>query len=248
MNRRKFFKFLGIGAATAVAPNMLAEIKSETYPECNGGNITLKMLQDAYAKAKINPPNKLLVCLDGIKIYEEPKHGYDYSIGVDVGNGLNTSSCISVMRKGLVNEPDVQAAEFVSGTHTPSSLVPVIAAIAEKYGVGCTDPRGPLLVIEQVSSSGDVTQHQLKLMGFTRFYEFVQYRKNRPLATKSGWYSNVRSRPILMARFNDAVSSGKYQPKSSSLTGNTEEVRGNPRFMAAALSYIGLNGMRNSNV
>lgn len=244
MNRRKFFKFLGIGAATAaVAPKALAEFKSETYPESNGGDITLKMLQDTFAHTI--RPSTMLVSLDGLTVYEEPKRGYDYSIGVDVGNGLNTSSCISVMRKGRGDEPDVQAAEFVSGTHTPSSLVPVIAAIAEKYGNACIDPRGPLLVIEQVASAGDTTQHQLKILAFTRFYEFVQYRENRLPALKDGWYSNKRSRPMLVARFSEAVSNGWYQPRSSSLTGNTEEVRGIPRFMAAALSYIGLIGSRN---
>lgn len=49
MNRRTFFKFLGVGAATAVvAPEVLAEKTPEVYPESNGGQITLKMLQDAY--------------------------------------------------------------------------------------------------------------------------------------------------------------------------------------------------------
>jgi hypothetical protein len=55
MNRRSFFKFLGIGAATAVvAPKMLAEKTHEVYPESNGGQITLKMLQDAYGQTLLN--------------------------------------------------------------------------------------------------------------------------------------------------------------------------------------------------
>ena len=55
MNRRSFFKFLGIGAATAaVAPKMLAEKTHEVYPESNGGQITLKMLQDAYEQTLLN--------------------------------------------------------------------------------------------------------------------------------------------------------------------------------------------------
>ena len=51
MDRRTFFKFLGVGQATAVvAPEVLAEKTPEVYPESNGGQITLKMLQDAYGK------------------------------------------------------------------------------------------------------------------------------------------------------------------------------------------------------
>ena len=57
MNRRGFLKFLGIGAATAaVAPAILAEKTSEVYPESNGGQITLKMLQDAYGQTLLNFP------------------------------------------------------------------------------------------------------------------------------------------------------------------------------------------------
>ena len=53
MNRRSFLKFLGISAATAaVAPKILAEPTPEVYPESNAGQITLKMLQDAYAQTK----------------------------------------------------------------------------------------------------------------------------------------------------------------------------------------------------
>ena len=56
MNRRGFLKFLGIGAATAaIAPKILAEKTPEVYPESNAGQITLKMLQDAYAKTVIPP-------------------------------------------------------------------------------------------------------------------------------------------------------------------------------------------------
>lgn len=57
MDRRTFFKFLGVGAATAVvAPEVLAEKTPEVYPESNGGQITLKMLQDAYGKTLLNFP------------------------------------------------------------------------------------------------------------------------------------------------------------------------------------------------
>ena len=60
MNRRGFLKFLGIGAATAaVAPAILAEKTPEVYPESNGGQITFKMLQDAYAQTV--QPTKILM-------------------------------------------------------------------------------------------------------------------------------------------------------------------------------------------
>lgn len=55
MNRRSFLKFLGIGTATAaVAPAILAEKTPEVYPESNSGQLTLKMLQDAYGQTLLN--------------------------------------------------------------------------------------------------------------------------------------------------------------------------------------------------
>ena len=74
MNRRSFFKFLGIGAATAaVAPKVLADIK----------------------------PSKVWYTADEWKweplvTWEEPRSKADYSIGVCVGDGLrdSTPTCI----------------------------------------------------------------------------------------------------------------------------------------------------------
>jgi hypothetical protein len=52
MKRRDFFKFLGIGAATAVvAPKVLMAPTPEVYPETSGGQITFEMLHKAYVQA-----------------------------------------------------------------------------------------------------------------------------------------------------------------------------------------------------
>ena|ERR1700677_1851823 len=49
MNRRSFFKWIGVGTVTAaVAPKLLAEHTPEFYPESNYP-ITLDMLQKSYA-------------------------------------------------------------------------------------------------------------------------------------------------------------------------------------------------------
>lgn len=232
MDRRRFLRFLGIGAATAaVTPKFLAETEKVAEYTC-----------DDWLWEPLHKPS---TGLDGFIIYEEPMCGYDYSIGVDTGNGFNSPSCISVMRKGKDSEPDVQAAEFVSEKHNSASLVPVVAAIARKYGVACKDQRGPMIVIEQIASAGDTTQHQLKLMGFTRFFQMMEYRSDKPKRSREGWYSNAWSHPILMTRFTEAVLNGDYHPKSSELISDvavalTKELPENSRFTAASLSYIGL--------
>ena len=95
MNRRSFFKFLCIGATTAaVAPKMLA--KSTKIPTTT---------QEWRWKNEWGP----------LVTWQEPKGSADYSIGVEVGSGLehHSPSCISVMRMGGIGEPDPQVAEFI---------------------------------------------------------------------------------------------------------------------------------------
>jgi hypothetical protein len=222
MNRRSFFKFLGIGAATAaVAPKMLADKPKYTI------GIDTAIGND---RTVVDWDRKNLT------VFEEPRGKADYSIGVVVGNGLRNStypSVVSVMRKGNGDEPDVQVAEYVSYEIPPSYLAYVIADMARRYVEVCTDPRGPMLVIEQVESFGDLVQHQLKQMGFKRFFT----TKTAMWKEKEGWYCTRLSKPIITSRFEYAVESGWYKPKSSRLG----KISNKPAFMAAAQSYIGLN-------
>ena len=218
MNRRSFFKFLGIGAATAVvAPKVLeaSEPKPTNHKETWIGT-------------------------DLLITYEESCKGNDYSIGVYTGYGLNNSdpSCVSVVRKGKGNEPDVQVAEYVSSKISPYELADKVAYIANIYKKWCVDPRGPIIVIEQMICPGDLVQEQLKIMGFTRFYE-MKTTKNPP-RTRSGWYSTSYSKPIIISRFNDAVDTGWYKPKSARLVESMAlQNTDSPYFMAAAQAYMG---------
>jgi len=242
MDRRSFFKFLGIGAvAAAVAPKILAEQTPEVYPEASAP-ITFEMLQRAYGETLRFPRGN-----HGLTVYEEPLAGYDNSIGVDVGSGFGYSpTCVSVMRKGNESEPDIQVAELVSNRLNPSQIAPIVASIAWRYGEKCKDHRGPMLVIEQISSPGDLCQNQLKIMGFTRFYSMKKYTPMKTKTVKDGWYSTTWSLPVLMSRFEGAVKDGWYKPKSDRLKfgiGNPETtIRNDSIVRSAAQSYIGLNG------
>ena len=225
MNRRSFFKWLGIGTTAAiVVPKLLADSTKE-----------LNATQDWIWKNEWGP----------LVTWQEPKGSADYSIGVEVGSGLehHSPSCISVMRMGGIGEPDRQVAEFTSTTITPPDLTLIVAQIARKYSANCTDPRGPLLVIEQVRGYGDVVQNQLKIMGFTRFFVTTKYRLNNPPMKKDGWYTTAFSAPILANRFSTAIRTGWYKPRSVHLNEiankSEREMLSNSHIMAAAQSYAG---------
>ena len=216
MNRRSFFKFLGIGAATAaVAPKVVALMSNE---------------EDFFTS------------LDGkLSVFEKARKGYDYSIGVETGNGVGTPSVFSVMRIGNENEPCVQVAEYMSHDEIQMDFAENIRKVSYLYQAVCKDLRGPMLVIEQISVPGDTVQAQLKIMGLTRFYKAV----NSKGIKRDGWYSTKFSGPIMMDRFKAAVKEGWYNPKSVKLTRYdsmrvpNKELRSNPYFMAAAQSYVG---------
>jgi hypothetical protein len=220
MNRRSFFKFLGIGAsAVAVAPKIMAVEQWFTFNKPLKGNLT---------------------------VFETPRKGYDYSIGVEEGF---EESCFSIMRIGKSNEPCVQVAEYMAHRIYPTEFTYDIARVTKEYGVVCNDPRGPLLVIEQVSAPGDITQNQLKIMGFTRFFKVAGNTKDKNGKSvpwnRDGWYTTKFSGPIMIGRFKEAVRNGWYKPKSVKLTRYdsmrvpNNELRSNACFMAAAQSYVG---------
>lgn len=224
MNRRSFFKFLGIGAATAaVAPKMLADTSDPVY----AGPHLIR--------------GKWLPSLEGkLTIFNNPrKEGYDYSIGVETGNGIDTPSVFSVMRMGTGDEPCVQVAEYTSHNPTPAQFAHDIAKVAKFYGSVCIDPRGPMLVIEQISDPGDTIQAMMKIMGFTRFFKAV----NSNGIKRDGWYTTRFSGPIMMDRFVEAVRLGWYKPQSIQLGGDLT-VAGGTKYptawvRAAAQSYVG---------
>jgi hypothetical protein len=241
MNRRGFFKFLGVGAAAIVAPKVLAS---------EPGNINWKgvfrelppeqsLKEDFERKVKCI---KSYLSQNGIlTIFENPHKGCDYTIGIVTGNEINSPSCFSVMRVGKGDEPSVQVAEYVCNNCSSGKLVSYITYVSKQY-MG-NDSKGPLLVIEQVSSPGDCVQAMLKIMGFSRFYST---RRSNSERRKEGWYTTKSSAPIIMGTFTEAVKNGWYKPNSEQvkqcLGKIDEELRYNPYFMAAAQSYIGAKG------
>lgn len=200
--------------------------------------------------------------LDKLFVYELPKQGRDYSIGIDTADGLGKEEddrcVINVTLSAKGNYPDIQVAEFVSNRINPPQTVGFAAALAAWYGPFCRDSRGAKFCIEQRERPGDDCQLQLKLMGFTFQHVMTRYDDKNPKegkGQKEGWYSNAWSVPFLMNRFVDAVTNGWYKPNSRwlvaelqglerkiSATGRTklehQSGKHDDRVRAAAHAYI----------
>lgn len=158
---------------------------------------------------------------DKLLVFEEPKDGRDYTIGIDTADGLNKEDedravCnVTLSAKG--NHPDIQVAELSSLRINPPQMVGFAAALGAWYGKKCRDQRGAKFVIEQRMKPGDDCQHQLKLMGFSFHHIMIRYDKKKVKeneGNQEGWLSNAWSVPLLTHNFVDAINNGWYKPNS----------------------------------
>lgn len=160
------------------------------------------------------------LALDRLIVFEEPKPGRQYAIGIDTADGLDNveeeRSALEVTLAAKGNNPDIQVAEFTSRRINPAQMVGFAAAIGAWYGQKCRDPRGVKWCIEQRARPGDDCQHQLKIMGFLWHHKMIRYdgAKVKEEGFREGWYSSEWSVPFLMNRFSESINNGWYKPNS----------------------------------
>jgi len=195
-------------------------------------------------------------------VWESPKQGRDYSIGIDTADGLNKPdedrTVINVTQSATGNHPDVQCAELASLRINPPQAVGFAAALGAWYGQKCRDPRGAKFCIEQRERPGDDCQLQLKMMGFLFQHVMIRYDGKKVKENegfKEGFYSGAWSVPFLMNRFIDAVRNGWYRANSKWLIQEMENLekkttaagktriehksgKHDDRVRAAAMSYF----------
>ena len=142
-------------------------------------------------------------------VYEYPrrKPNTSYVIGVDVGDGLGQDySVITVVRSPTIEEPSEDVAQFVSNTIRPSELAFVADAIGHFY---CDLDGYEACMAVELNNHGITVQDLLQLhLGYTNFYvwEVVDAAQADARFTKRiGWTTTTRTRPILLEKFHDAV-------------------------------------------
>lgn len=158
---------------------------------------------------------------DKLLVFEEPKEGRNYTIGIDTADGLNKDdedrAVCNVTQSATGNYPDVQVAELSSIRINPPQMVGFAAALGAWYGAKCRDPRGVKFVIEQRMKPGDDCQLQLKLMGFTWQHRMIRYDGKKVKendSNKEGWFSGQWSVSFMTQRFVDAIKNGWYKVNS----------------------------------
>ena len=159
--------------------------------------------------------------LERFLIFEEPRPGYDYSIGWDTGTGVGGDrSTLIVTRYGTDAEPDVQVAEYASDMVSLDDIYIYGCALATLYGKHMFEKPMPKICIEMRRKFGDGPYHVSRLMGFHRWHEWGQgfdrktFQQHVGKRGRIGWYTNEWSRPLLLSRFLGAVENGWYVVRS----------------------------------
>ena len=146
-----------------------------------------------------------------LSIWEYPRirGARAYVLGVDVGDGLGQDySTISVIRVPTIEEPAEEVAQYISNKIRPSQLAFVCDAIGRFYHD--SDGIEALAAIE-LNNHGVTVQDLLQLhLGYTSFYVWEVVDAADPSARytkRIGWSTTTRTRPILIEKFHDAVTS-----------------------------------------
>ena len=139
--------------------------------------------------------------------YPRPRGSRRYILGVDVGDGLGQDySVVSVIREPTIEEPAEEVAQFISNQVKPSQLAFVVDAIGHFY---CDTDGFEACAAIELNNHGITVQDLLQLhLSYGHFYvwEVVDAADpGRRFTQRIGWSTTTRTRPILLEKFHDAV-------------------------------------------
>jgi hypothetical protein len=144
-----------------------------------------------------------------LQLFEHPRKRGErrYILGVDVSDGIGKDrSVVAVHRMGTLEEPEEQVALYVADSITPVQLAYVVDALMRLYPDA--DGYEAMAAIE-CNNHGLSTQDTLQLhLGATHFYRWEYLDAGDPqrrYSTKIGWVTTPRTRPMLLDKLYEAL-------------------------------------------
>lgn len=172
-------------------------------------------------------------------IWEPPKQGIDYAIGVDVAGGVGSDrSVVQVIKRGDLKVPDEQVAEFTSNFHDPVEFAEIVNAIGRFYKAD--DGSEAFATVEVNGGYGDTCINELRgRLDYTNLFIWKVYDKRTNLETnRIGWYTTRSTRPKLVARGIHAFALGDILVNSPFLLDEMEDFEADD-FLAKAKAKYG---------
>jgi hypothetical protein len=153
-----------------------------------------------------------------LRIWDEPKRGYNYTVGVDIaGGGGGDHSCIEVLRVGENGKPDVQVAQLYSKWVSSQELPPFCLAIGLWYGKFMEPLPQAKMAPETQIAVGDPISYQLPKEGYTNFHRMRRYDTPKSASNRGGrmgWATVGWSRQLMLDYEKLAIEAGWLQINS----------------------------------
>lgn len=140
-------------------------------------------------------------------VWQEPKEGAEYVLGVDCAEGIGSNgdnSCIQVINMNTLE----QAAEFYSNQISPHDFAHVVHELASTYNTG-------LVIVEDMASGGIV----LDMLVHEFSYENLFYNNKSGKVAKAGIKMSVNIRPIVLQGMQSRILNETLHIKSKRLVG-----------------------------
>lgn len=145
---------------------------------------------------------------DTLQVWEPPRRGFLYIVTADISSGLQQdNSVVEVTRVGTLRECDEQVAQFVSNSVDETDMAYVIDAVGRFYA---GRDGQPARVAIECNGMGISTQNELiKHIGYTNLFiwEYIDAVEGHELTTRYGWYTNQRTRPMILQAYLHAIKS-----------------------------------------
>jgi hypothetical protein len=156
-----------------------------------------------------------------LKIWEHPKPGYDYTIGIDIASGIGQNNTVYfVLKKGIAGAPDEEVALLYSPWIPSPETPPFANMLGVYYGQHMSPIPEAMIAPEVQKAVGDFISHQLAKLGYSNFYYMERFdiRKapgHRP--NRRGWASVGWSQQMMKEAFEHGIKSGWIQINSEEL-------------------------------
>ena len=130
-----------------------------------------------------------------------------YIMSVDVGDGLGGDySVITLVRQPTIEEPAEEVAQYVSNRLSPTQIAFVCDALGRLY---VDEDAIEACAAIECNNHGLSVQDTLQLhLGYNHFYvwEYADSASpDRRFSTRIGWLTTERTRPILLDKFHEAI-------------------------------------------
>lgn len=160
----------------------------------------------AVSPAELLERNSLL---DTCLIFEAPRRRgqYQYVIGADIGDGLGQDrTAIEVLRRGTIDEPAEQVAEYCSDTVAPAAVAYILQALGQYYRD--SDGVEAKIAVEYTHhglSTIDTLHLHLQYPNQYVWEYFDAIEPEQRFGTMYGWHTTPRTRPVLVDKFRTAL-------------------------------------------